>query len=169
MARPHEEFRIALAAEALDALSGPERAELLAHLGECDACTAELAELRGLAVALDDAVPPARLDPERSARMRARLVERAAADAGSRVLPLRPPRPRRVPGWVTAGSGWLVAAGLAALLLTHHSFHRPLSMGWVVAAALGIALFSLGVYAVRRHREAEALRRRLAEKDAPRL
>lgn len=156
---PHEELRGLLAAEALDALDGAERQELLAHLEGCAECRAELAELRDAAGAMAYAAPPARLDPARSARVRARLLVRAAADGRA--------APRRWRG-LTTGLGWATAAGLATLLLTHHSFHRPLNLGWVAAAALGVALFLVGGYAAAQRRELRVLRKRLDPPDAGR-
>lgn len=146
----HEQLQAALSAEALGALAGPEREALLAHLERCGACRERLEELREAVGALAYAAPPAHLDPERSARIRARLLARARRGGGRSGI-----------GRITAASGWLVAAGLAALLLTHHSFHRPLSLGWVAAAVLGIVLFLVGLYAVAQRREVSALRERL--------
>lgn len=76
----HEELRAALAAEALGALDGGERAALLAHLDQCPACRAELAELHAAAGVLAYASPAASMDAARSGRVRARLLARAAAD-----------------------------------------------------------------------------------------
>jgi anti-sigma-K factor RskA len=126
--RSHEELRGALAAEALGALGGPERAEFLAHLAECEGCRAELAELREAAAALAYAAPPASLDPARSERVRARLLARAAADARGAegtdlsarrgTIPVQVARPRRSGWWATAAAvALLVAAGAYALSL----------------------------------------------------
>jgi anti-sigma factor RsiW len=147
----HEELRGLLAAEALGALDAPERAALLVHLAECRACAEEVAELREAAGALVHAAPIVALDPARAERIRSRLLARAAAE--------RRPAPRS--GWgrrVSSGLGWATAAGLATLLLTHHSFHRPLDLGWVAAAVLGVLLFVVGSYAAAQRRELRALR-----------
>ncbi|MET0397072.1 MAG: hypothetical protein ABW277_09640, partial [Longimicrobiaceae bacterium] len=92
----HDELRDSLAAEALGALHGPEREALLVHLAGCEECARELAGMRDTAGELAFAVPSVALDPDRSARLRARLVARAAADArpredaaGTPVTPLR--------------------------------------------------------------------------------
>lgn len=76
----HDEIRAALAVEALGALDGDERARLLAHLAGCEACRAELAELRESAALLAYASPAASMDAARSGRLRARLLARARAD-----------------------------------------------------------------------------------------
>ncbi|HEU0300655.1 MAG TPA: anti-sigma factor [Longimicrobium sp.] len=76
----HPELQDALAAEAVDALDGEEREQLLAHLAGCDACRAELAALRESAAALALAVPARPMEPARSGRLRARLLARAAAE-----------------------------------------------------------------------------------------
>ncbi|HLL81851.1 MAG TPA: zf-HC2 domain-containing protein, partial [Longimicrobium sp.] len=76
----HENVQAALAAEALDALDGEEREALLAHLTGCAECRAELEALRAAASLLAHTAPHVALDPARSARIRARLLARAAAD-----------------------------------------------------------------------------------------
>jgi hypothetical protein len=85
--------------------------------------------------------------------VRARLLARARAGRGDDSAPDLPGRPspdaihpvkrrRDATRWI----GWAVAAGLASLLLTHHSFHAPLSFGWITAAVLGIVVVGLGIY-----------------------
>jgi anti-sigma-K factor RskA len=76
----HDEMRAALAAEALGALDGEERSLLHAHLAACQACRAELAELRASVGTLGYAAPVAPMEAGRSNRVRARLLARAAAD-----------------------------------------------------------------------------------------
>ena len=50
----------------------------------------------------------------------------------------------------------MVAAGLAGILLVHHSVHRPLDYGWLAAAFLGVVLLAVGIYAgVQRRRVTE--------------
>jgi anti-sigma-K factor RskA len=138
----HDELRDSLAAEALGALHGPERDALLAHLAGCEECARELAGMRATAYELAFAVPTVAMDADRSARLRARLVARAAADArpaadpeGAPVLPLR--RPPAVP-------------------------RRARQMGWWAAAAAIALLLGAGVYAASLGRRMEALRGRLA-------
>ena len=54
----------------------------------------------------------------------------------------------------------MVAAGLAGILLVHHSVHRPLDYGWLAAAFLGVVLLAVGVDArVQRNRLVELERR----------
>jgi len=80
------------AAYALDALGPEERERYESHLGRCERCRAELAELADSAAALaygvsSPAPPPA---------LRARILDAAAAEREN-VVPLRPRRP-----WVAA-------------------------------------------------------------------
>nr|MBA2670750.1 hypothetical protein [Gemmatimonadota bacterium] len=49
-------------------------------------------------------------------------------------------------GGLWASAGWLVAAGLATLLFTHHSFHRPLALGWGLSGVLALTCFGLVLY-----------------------
>jgi hypothetical protein len=76
----HEEAQLALAAEALEALTGEEREAALAHVAGCAECGAGLSTLRDTAAALAYAVPPTVLDPTRRSRVRERLLARAAAE-----------------------------------------------------------------------------------------
>lgn len=136
----HEAARMLLAAEALDALGGEERGALLAHLASCPTCTRELAELRDAAGAL--AYTPA-TTPERSERVRSRLLARAAADARFRSTP--PAAPASQPPRSTA---------------TAPSRARPLP--WLLAAAVALMAAALGAYVVREHDHATATRQQLA-------
>ncbi len=138
----HDELRDSLAAEALGALLGPERESLLAHLAGCGECARELADMRATAGELAFAAPAVALDPDRSARVRARLVARAAADARPREgTPGPPPIPlRRDPAPAS----------------------RARSAGWWAAAAAVALLLGAGVYAASLSRRVEALRGRLA-------
>ncbi len=156
----HDELRDSLAAEALGALHGPEREALLAHLEECGECARELAGMRATADELAFAVPAVALDPDRSARVRARLVARAAADArpagdaqGAPVLPLRREPPRAGPARPRAG--WWAAAAAVALLL---------GVG-VYAAALGRRVEALGGRLAAAQTEREALRGELLRRE----
>jgi hypothetical protein len=144
-----------LAAAARGRISASDRQRLVDHVAECDSCRRALEGVH-LSTPLGTAgIPP--LSPERSAAIRARLVARAASD---RRIEARVAAPwRRLP----SGAGWLVAAGLASLLVSHHAFHRPLQLGWVVAGILAILCFGLGVQAFARMKEVRDLRSRLAD------
>ena len=110
-----------------------------------------------MVVALDGAIPPPDRDEHtaRAVRQRLLLRARAEADAG--------------PGsrggfWNSADrwAGWAVAAGFAGTILVHHSFHRPVDYGWLVAGALMIVLVGVAVYARVHARRAAAPRDRLS-------
>jgi anti-sigma factor RsiW len=119
-----------------------ERAEMervQAHIRGCAECAALLEEYRDAATALALDLPPARMDTARSAALRSRLLARAKATP-SRVT-------RKASSMVYQWSGWMVAAGLASILLVHHSVHRPLDYGWLAAAFLGVVLLAVGIYA----------------------
>ena len=145
----HEEVSELLAAAALEILEGSERLRVYEHVRECAACRRMLDQYNELVVDLGLLQPSPAADPDRSARLRARLLARASADAMAA-------HPRNGPGtarsrWAAAvrdrWSGWLVAASLVGVLLMHHGFHRPLNHGWIVAGALAIACVALLAYA----------------------
>lgn len=152
--REHQQVQAVLAA-----LSGPERDALLAHLRECGECAASFSRVQDAVLAALYLPPPRPMDATRQEEARARLLARAAGDGAA------PSRARRLPLAGFAG-GWLVAAGLATLLLTHHSFHRPLGYGWVMAAFLGAALFGAVLYLLVERRRYRVLARRLADLEA---
>jgi anti-sigma-K factor RskA len=87
----HEEAREALEALALDALSVPERAAVLAHVDGCAACRHELAALEVTAAELSYAVRPEPMSDAQRDRVRGRLMNRIAAERGDaeRVAPQR--------------------------------------------------------------------------------
>ena len=76
----HEEAREALEVLALDALSAPERAAVLAHVDGCAVCRHELAALEASAAELAYAVRPVPMSFAQRDRIRARLLSRAAAE-----------------------------------------------------------------------------------------
>src|SRR4051812_32784712 len=92
------------AAYALDALDGDEAEAYERHLGQCEDCRAQLAELNETSAAL--AFGPAA--PAPPARLRAAILETAAAER-SNVVPLLQRR------WVARGLG--VAAAAAACIV----------------------------------------------------
>lgn len=146
---------------ALAALTGPEGDALLAHVQACAECSRGLAEVQDALLAALYLPPPRALEAERSETVRERLLGRAAGAAPPAPALAFAPPPRRPLALVGAG-GWLVAAGLATMLLTHHSFHRPLQFGWIVASALGAALLGAALYLLGERRRSVYLRERLA-------
>jgi anti-sigma-K factor RskA len=100
----HDHFAESLAAYAIDALDGTERAAFEAHLASCGECQQELADLRrvsagiGLGVTRED--PPASL--------RSRVLERAAADTAAR--PSGSAGTSRLP-WLVAAASLVIAIG----------------------------------------------------------
>jgi len=137
-----DEVMAELAAAALGALSPEELAAVLDHAASSPPVAAELAAYRAAAALLAHAAPAAPLDSARSARLRARLLARAAADAEAArsVMPLAavaggaraPAAAPPARGWVRA-TPWIALAASAAF----------------AAAALGLA---------RASRERDALR-----------
>ena len=76
----HEVARESLGALALDTLDVSERAAVLAHIAGCVTCRGELTGLQRAAGELAYAVSPVPMAPEQRDRVRARLLERAAAE-----------------------------------------------------------------------------------------
>jgi anti-sigma factor RsiW len=125
-----------------------------AHIGECAECAALLEQYREAAAALSLELPPVPMERVRSDALRARLLARAGAKPGNQVT-------RKASAMIYRWSGWMVAAGLAGILLIHHSVHRPLDHGWLAAGILVIVLLAVGVYAgVQRSRVVELERGR---------
>jgi HEAT repeat protein len=88
-------------------LSGEAERAVEAHLAECDACAAELAELREAWQALGT-IPEEEPGPELSARFYAMLEEAKAEEAeigkyGARIPPARRQKPGSFEGWL---AGW---------------------------------------------------------------
>ncbi len=105
----HEQFGEELALYALDALAGPERADLERHLATCAGCRAELEELRGDGALLAMST----LGPKPPARARQRLLDAVARET------VRPSRARDARGAGRARSwwGWLGWAATAAVIV----------------------------------------------------
>jgi hypothetical protein len=128
----HEDVQAALAAEALDALDGPERDAVRAHLAGCPECRAELDAYREAAALLAHTAPHRPMEPARSDRVRARLLARAAADrrggeapaaapapsASAPVIPLASRRRPALPAWLAAAASLLLAVGVGAYALS---------------------------------------------------
>jgi anti-sigma factor RsiW len=148
----HEEMREMLPAAALEILEGAELERLQAHLGECPECVELLRQYRDAAAGIALLTPARGLGSARSAALRNRLMTRVRADRGSRTA-----RASGVDRWI----GWMVAAGLAGILLVHHSVHRTLDYGWLAAGVLTFALVGLGLYARKQQRRAVELQQRL--------
>ncbi|MFL5385385.1 MAG: anti-sigma factor domain-containing protein [Longimicrobiaceae bacterium] len=149
LAMTHEEVRAALAVEALGALDGPEAAAVRAHLEECGECRRELEALREAAASLAHAVPPAPMEGGRSARLRARLLARAGADAaGSPRVAVPEPAParREEPG----------------VIPITRPRSRPALPAWLAAAAAVVLLIGVGAYAARLRGRYDALGERYA-------
>jgi hypothetical protein len=162
----HEELYDALAAEAVDALDGEERERLLAHLAGCAPCSAELASLRESAALLAFAAPARPMEPARSARLRARLLARAAEDRDSTTQAA--PAPPVLP---SDGADVTLIAPPPAVPPTAPA-HReaeviPITaarrrspvLPWLAAAASLVLLLGVGAYA-------SSLRGRLASVEA---
>jgi hypothetical protein len=148
----HLEMQEMLPAAALEILESAELDRLLAHLGECPECVELLRQYRDAAAGLVLLAPVRGLDPARSAALQNRLMTRVRADRGSRTATAS-----GVDRWI----GWMVAAGLAGILLVHHSVHRTLDYGWLAAGVLTFALVGLGLYARKQQRRAAELQRRI--------
>lgn len=154
----HDRVRELLEAEALDALTGDEHARLAEHLAECAECRRELGALRDTAATLGGLRSGPPLDAERTARVRTRLLARVAADA----TPSRPDiRPAAAVPRAGRWAGWMVAAGMAALLVTHHTFHQTLKAGWLWTGVFAFIAVGLGSYAVLQRDRVALLRAEL--------
>jgi hypothetical protein len=55
----------------------------------------------------------------------------------------------------------MVAAGMAGILLVHHSVHQTVDYGWLLAGVLTFVLIGVGVYARKQQRRASELQQRL--------
>ena len=164
-----------LPAAALDILESSDRQRVLEHLPDCPECTRLLAEYRDVSAALPLLVPDRLLDADRSDALRSRLMTRVRGESNSAAEPPKTTaqspvtRPTFTPAKWTGWLGWAVAAGLAGLLLVHHSVHRPVAYGWLAAGVLTFLVIALGVYVRIQQARLAALRERLtAEKSEER-
>jgi hypothetical protein len=158
----HAELEQLLPAAALELLEGNELLEVTAHARECAQCALQLQSYREVVAGLASTLPYRPLDPARSARLRARVLARAAGK--STVLGGSAPgsTSKKLPaGWWAGSTGWAVAAGLAGLLLVHHSVHRPLAYGWLASGILTLVLLALLLYVGRQRARLSALEVRL--------
>ena len=154
----HEEARNALEALALDALDASERAAVIAHVGGCSVCRADLSALENAAAHLAYAVRPVPMSDAARDRVKSRLMNRvssrsAASESGARVeTPVKPfqilvphPAEDRRPD------------------IVHISAKRA---WWLAAAATLVAAVSLGsLYQVRQERDAATTAWRAASAD----
>ncbi|HEX6747251.1 MAG TPA: anti-sigma factor [Longimicrobium sp.] len=158
----HDDVRAALAAEALGALDGEEAEAVRAHLAGCDECRRELESLRETAAALAYAAPQVPMDADRSARLRARLVARAAADRGGASADAPPPANRI--GALASGDE---ESGVIPISRARGR-RGMMGGGWLAAAAAVLLLIAVGAYAARMKGRYEALSDRYASLDQER-
>jgi hypothetical protein len=156
-AMTHDAVEQLLPAAALEILEGEELLRVTAHAEQCADCARLLDSYREVLSNLASTLPARRVDPERSTRIRARLLLRAG---GSPPLAGGSPPARRIFRVVDRWAGWAVAAGLAGLLLIHHSVHRPLAYGWLAAGTLTLLALALAVYVRRLRTRLSALEER---------
>lgn len=147
----HEAVQEILAAAALGTLEDAELQRVVTHTRDCSECARALQEYQDAAASLALMLPAEPLDPARSARIKSRLMARVPVQKGRGISP----------AWRDRWVGSLVAAGLAGLLLVHHSVHRPLDYGWLATGIVTLVLVAVGVYA-------RAQRRRVLELQAGR-
>jgi len=98
----HDVLREQVALYAIDALSGPERAAVEAHLRECDECAAELKTLLPVTGALAQLVP--QHDPP--AALRATILAAARRESRARRTPAA------LAPWLAAAAMFVLTAGL---------------------------------------------------------
>lgn len=149
----HSEIQEKLPAAALAILEPAELEQVRAHVRGCIECATQLEEFRAAATIMTLALPESPMDPARSNGVRARLLARAKA-APNKVT-------RKASSMIYQWSGWMVAAGLAGILLVHHSVHRPLDHGWLTAGLLAMVLLAVGIYARAQRRRVVELQDRL--------
>ncbi|HEV8176761.1 MAG TPA: zf-HC2 domain-containing protein [Gemmatimonadales bacterium] len=149
---PHDEMLELLPAAALEILDGAELRRLQAHLPGCPGCAELLSQYRDAAAGLALQVPVDAMNPGRSAAVRDRLLTRVRAGRTTKTA-----RGLRVDGWL----GWMVAAGMAGILLVHHSVHQTVDYGWLLSGVLVFVLMGLLVYVRKQQRRAAELQQRL--------
>lgn len=153
----HAEMQEKLAAAALGILNSAEMDQIRAHIRGCPECATLLEEYRDTATALALQLPHAQMEAGRSDALRDRLLARAKATPNKVT--------RKASSMIYQWSGWMVAAGLAGILLVHHSVHRPLDHGWLAAGLLVMVLLAVGIYARAQRRRVVELQDRLTALD----
>jgi hypothetical protein len=145
----HEDLQALLGEASLEILRPTERRRLMAHARECEVCAEALAGYQAVVGTLALLAPAAEWPESRRLALRRRLLARVEGES-------RPEHPRLV-AWL----GWVVAAGLAGIVLVHHSIHRPVDFGWLAAGVLALSLVATGAYAAFQRRRVAELRGRL--------
>jgi anti-sigma-K factor RskA len=165
----HDDVRAALAAEALGALDGAESAAIRAHLATCAECRADLADLEEAVAALGYLAPPAPMEEDRAARLRARLTARAAADRGAAPLPGADAAPASAPGRQPDPAASVPPPGAAEVIpISLARRRRGIDAGWLAAAAAVLLLIAVGAWAARTRGRYQALSQQYAEVDRER-
>ena len=103
----HDALRELVPLHAIGALTGPERAAVESHLGDCAECAAELRAYAPVGMALAQAAP--QIDPP--AALRAAVLASARGDRGPVRAPAR--APFRPAPWLAAAAMLVIAAGMA--------------------------------------------------------
>jgi hypothetical protein len=143
----HDDVRAALAAEALDALDGDERAAVRAHLKECEECRREVGGLREGAGALAWAAPHRPMEPARADRVRARLLARAHADReGGQAASAGPSASSENVVTQTLATPAAAAPGVISIDRARRERPTGRNLGWLAAAASVALLIALGAY-----------------------
>lgn len=158
--RVHDEMSTLLPALALDLLEQDELHGVLDHVKACPECVRQLAEYQEAVARMAIQLPPRPMDTALAAGIRHRLLSRVRG-AGRGLSPL-PTRHSRFSARMIRWPGWAVAAGLIGLVLVHHSVHRPVDYGWLVAGVLAVSLAVLALYVRRQAARHSALQQRLA-------
>ena len=171
----HEDARELLEVLALDALSAPERAAVLAHVDGCAACRHELAALEACAAELAYAVRPVPMSFAQRDRIRARLVSRAASERtdAAHSTPERALSHRPTTELVAALDAHgekpfhiLIPQPASEGVLLHKSHWTAERAWWLALAACLVAAVSLGsLYQVVSERDSIANAYRLVSGD----
>ncbi len=154
----HDQLEQLLPSAALEILEGDELLSLTAHVRDCAHCERLLESYREVLANWATGLPERPFHPAGSARVRARLLARMGSGSSPRPVA---GRARRSPGSVDRWAGWAVAAAMAGVLLVHHSVHRPVAYGWLMAGGLILVLLALGVYVRVQRARLRALEERL--------
>ena len=148
----HEQVIEQLPAAALEMLEGGEQAVVTEHARVCAECGQLLRDYRRLAGGLAHLIPSQPFDPARAAVVRSEVMERVREGKRGRT---------KIRFMAERWSGWMVAAGLAGVLLIHHGIHQPLAYGWLAAGVLLLLLVVLGVYTLVQRASLAAMKDRL--------